>query len=79
MKILRSPLRRLSSKSCTDLKTRKSLGGVRNSNSSASAYPKSFPSLRARPLFPVRSIASFHRNSSLKRENSVSKMILVGA
>ena len=32
-----------------------------------------------RLLFPVRSIASFRRNSSLKRENSGSKMILVGA
>jgi hypothetical protein len=61
------------------LETRKSLGGVRNSNSSASVCPKSFPSLRARLLFPVRSTASFHRNSSLKRENSGSKMILVGA
>ena len=78
MKILRSPLRRLNSKSCTDLKTLKSLGGVRNSNNSASVCPKSSPSLRARLLFPVRSIATFRRNSSLKRENSGSKMILVG-
>jgi hypothetical protein len=68
MKILRSRLRRLNSRSCTDLKTHKSLGGVRRHNSSASVCPKSFPSLRARLLFPVRSIASFHRNSSLKRE-----------
>ena len=48
-------------------------------NSSASVCPKNFPSLQARLLFPVRSIASFHRNSSLKRGNSGSKMILVGA
>src|SRR5262245_57053689 len=43
-----------SSGNCIISTTSKSLGGVRSSNSSANVRLKSFPSLRARLLFPAR-------------------------